>query len=355
VRILIINNIFPPGFIGGYELGALDMARGLLGRRYEVEVLTSDYFVDDARQLDDVPVRRILDCCVPNRSQADLVARLQTGSFIVPRNLRLLASEIAHFRPDRILCFNLAGLGPLGILKYLVAAGYRPVLFLMDNIFAGTFAGTELDAASKARFEQVFGPSDYLAEVQFVFLSRNLRREVEDTLGRAVQRAAYVPCWVDAFSLPAVAERHSAPMRFVFSSHIAEHKGINLALNAARLVLDQGKRAFSLDVFGGGDLADMLQRVTAYGLQAHVYYHGAPAKQEMLRRFADFDALLFPTWEREPFGFVVCEAAAAGCIPVMTKGIGAGEWYLDGLDCLKIDRTPQALAAAGLRGAWRRQ
>jgi hypothetical protein len=33
----------------------------------------------------------------------------------------------------------------------------------------------------------------------------------------------------------------------------------------------------------------------------------------------------------------------------MTYGVGAGEWFLDGIDCLKIEREPGALQAAMLR------
>jgi glycosyltransferase involved in cell wall biosynthesis len=69
-------------------------------------------------------------------------------------------------------------------------------------------------------------------------------------------------------------------------------------------------------------------------------------KPEMLSRLGDYDALLLPTWEREPFGSVAVEAAAAGCIPVLTAGIGAAEWMVDGLDCIKIRRDPEHLAAA---------
>jgi glycosyltransferase involved in cell wall biosynthesis len=59
--------------------------------------------------------------------------------------------------------------------------------------------------------------------------------------------------------------------------------------------------------------------------------------------------LLFPTQQREPFGFVVSEAAWARCIPVMTAGIGAAEWFLDNVDGLKISRTVPDLTEAMLK------
>ena len=66
-------------------------------------------------------------------------------------------------------------------------------------------------------------------------------------------------------------------------------------------------------------------------------------------KLRDYDALLLPTWAREPFPYVAAEAASAGCIPIMTYGIGAAEWFLDNIDCLKIAREPAALQAAMMR------
>ena len=72
-------------------------------------------------------------------------------------------------------------------------------------------------------------------------------------------------------------------------------------------------------------------------------------RPELMQKLRDYDALLLPTWAREPFPYVVAEAASAGCIPIMTYGIGAAEWFLDGIDCIKIAREPAAMQAAMMR------
>jgi glycogen(starch) synthase len=69
----------------------------------------------------------------------------------------------------------------------------------------------------------------------------------------------------------------------------------------------------------------------------------------MLLLFGQYEVLLFPTWEREPFGFTVGEAAAAGCVSIMTAGIGASEWFISDIECMKIARTADALASAMYR------
>jgi glycosyltransferase involved in cell wall biosynthesis len=345
MRILLLNNIFPPGYIGGYELGALDMARGLAGRGHEVEVLTSDFFMDDAGEMTDLTVRRVLEYCDPNLSPAGHPAYAEAAAFLNPRNIRLLAGEIAVFRPDRVLCFNLAGLGTPGILQYLSALGCRPVLFFMDNLFAAMLE----HPARLERFRRVFGVGRILETTHPIFMSGNLRAEIETALGEEAERAGIVPGWVGRAASGTPRLRRGGMTRFVFASRIAWHKGSHLVLEAARLLTGLGHVDFVIDVFGTGATAEMLQTIAATGLTGYVRYQGNVDRQDLIGRLSGYEALLFPTWQREPFGFIVCEGAAAGCLPIMTHTIGAAEWYLDGVDCLKIPREPEALATAMLR------
>ena len=359
MRILVLSNIFPPGFLGGYELGALDMARGLAARGHKVEILTSDYFPDDTGVVTDLPVRRILQCAGFNRNPSDNAGLVPVAAFIVPRNLRLLAAEIIRFRPDRVLCFNLFGLGAPGLLQYLVAMGHRPVLFLMDNPFwDNVFGGIEGRPDRRIDYERTFGAGHWLDEVRCVFISRNLQHEVETALGRPVVAASLIPGWFDPpltfgkgpIALPgALVEEDESRTRFIFASRITADKGIEIILAAARSLLDHGHGKFRIDVVGAGDVAQMLQKVVALQLQDHVYYEGCLPKEALLRRYCGYDALLFPTWPRESFGFVVCEAAAAGCIPVMTSGIGAAEWFVDGQDALMIRNDTDGVVTAMLK------
>ena len=130
MRILSISNIFPPGFIGGYELGAFDVLHGLAKRGHTIEVLTSDYFVDNSGADEGtgtaLKVRRTLDVVGLDRSAAEGAQRSPLGHFVLPRNLREVAGRLVGFRPDAVLCFNLAGLGPPSLLRLLTASGDAP-------------------------------------------------------------------------------------------------------------------------------------------------------------------------------------------------------------------------------------
>ena len=346
MRILLISNIFPPGFIGGYELGALDVARGLQKCGHEVLVLTSDYFPDDENQMLDVPTERVLQCTEPSRALVTERSNIERGLCVNSHNLRMLVRTILRFSPDRVLCFNLVGLGVLGIIRYLVSVGLPPIVYLMDDIFFALRQAPE----QRKRFIRICGSLNFLDGADYVIMSANLAKQVEETLGITLTRKFMVPGWFHAGlgedNQPWAEPKDNHAARFVFASRIAVHKGIDLALQAVRDVVAQGRSEFTLDVFGSGDVARLLQGIAAYGIGDHVQYKGCPEKEELELRLREYDAMLFPTHEREPFGFIVSEAAWARCIPVMTSGIGASEWFLDNVDSLKISRTVPDLTAA---------
>lgn len=340
MKILIVSNVFPPGFIGGYELAALDVARGLERRGHEIRVMTSDYFQDDG-SIGDLPdVFRGLECVsLTHERRAPDPLEASRHNFA---NLRVLGAALRSFRPDVVMTFNLMGLGALGIVRYLQAARVPTVLYLMDDVFASPAAVDPVPV----RYDRLCGRFELARTTRVIAMSRSVATEAAKTLGCDVEDAVIVPGWVhEASASPPPLAGRSRPRRFVYCSRVAGHKGVDIMLDAATEVAKQGE-AFSIDVWGAGQVGPFLQSVAARGLSDTVRYRGVAPRDEVQRILAGHDALLFPTWRREPFGFVAVEAAMAGCVPVMTAGIGASDWFLDGHDCLKIAPHARSLLAA---------
>jgi glycogen(starch) synthase len=346
MNLLLISNVFPPGFVGGYELGALDCARGLLAAGHKVSVLTSDYFQDDAGELGDLNVERSLECHFLSHGLNSVPAELAVseGFYTNYANIRKIGSAIRRFEPDVVLLWNLMGLGTLGIIDFLQATGIPVVLYLMDNIFARV----DRKSAVFDKYAAVFGQPRFGKATKVVAISHNVMNEAAQTLGFMPEDVSYVPGWIHLSHTVAepACRTDGDPVRFVVCSRVATHKGVDVVTDAAEELLRRGERAYSIDVYGAGQVAPFLQRVQSKGLSGYIRYLGCKPKAEMLALFPEYDALLFPTWAREPFGFTVAEAAGAGCFPIMTAGIGASEWFVDNLDCMKIARTAQDLAGA---------
>jgi glycogen synthase len=124
MRVLVLSNLFPPDWMGGYELGCAQMCRALADSGNEVRVLTTsknfkvsdplsgartgpfprDIVVDRALVLSDVYRATEYASEIPRASQ--IMARAYSR-----HNMMILADRIASFRPDVVYLFNLFGLG----------------------------------------------------------------------------------------------------------------------------------------------------------------------------------------------------------------------------------------------------
>ena len=344
MRVLIVSNLFPPAFIGGYELAAQDVATMLAARGHSVSVLSSGALDGHPDPATPYTLLRTLECLV---AQVEVIAPEDTfhrGFGLNLRNLAALAEAVASSQAEVILCFNIAGLGPLGLLKLFATAGPPAVLMLMDN----PFVFGERDPALAQRLRDLLGLPAGLPGVTALSCSESLTREISAITGKMLALPV-IPAWTTTTAPPPRA--HDGPARFVFASRIAPHKGMMLVVEAAALLQARGETAFTVDVWGAGSPAEMMQTAHAAGVGPLFRYRGMTTKQAMVGHFTAYDALLFPSWEREPSGFVPIEAAVAGCIPIITGTIGSAEFLLDGLHCLKIRRTAEDLAAAMLQVA----
>lgn len=335
MRILIISNIFPPDFIGGYELMAFDVASEFAARGHEVLVATSPLMTALKPELNSsLRVARVLHG-VSLSVEPDRHDHFSYGVCINLRNLATLNDLLIGFNPDSIYCFNLTGLGAAGLLWFLIKSGYKPIVHLADNIFAQW----ELDHPDRFdRFSSYFGLEVLADGVSWIAMSDTVWRQVVGSLAITPPNVTFVPGWVrHRFEVDKNATIRSADglSKFVFASRVAPHKGIHLVLDAAKELLNRGETQFIIDVYGAGEVAEWTQRASAQHVDQHVFFKGAVKKDDLITTFQQYDALLFPTWEREPFGLVAAEAAMQGCIPIMTQSMGASEWFLDGKDCIK--------------------
>jgi glycosyltransferase involved in cell wall biosynthesis len=345
MRVLIISNIFPPDFIGGYELMAFDIARAFAANGHDVLVVSSPQMMAQKAELDSsYRIARVLHS-VSDSIEPDWSDYFSYGACVNLKNLAVLNELLIEFDPESVYCLNMAGLGATGIVWFLIASGYKPVVHLADDIFRNISQGPP---SQYDRFDAYFGMDGFADRVSWIAMSNTVLRQVSGTLAIDLPDAAILPGWVQlelASDPKSIVRPSGGPARFVFASRVAEHKGIHLVLHAARDLLDRGVTEFSVDVYGGGG-AEWEQSARAQDVDRNVFFKGVVGKKALIAAYENYDALLFPTWEREAFGLVAAEAAVQGCIPVMTDSMGASEWFRDGIDCIKVRRDRNSLAAA---------
>lgn len=119
---------------------------------------------------------------------------------------------------------------------------------------------------------------------------------------------------------------------FVFLGRLVSDKGLQLALEAVRKLLDSPslsateKEKVQLTVIGDGpQQAELIAQTQALGIEAVVDFRGVLKEKALARALNEHQFVLIPSIWEEPFGMVALEAMACGCIPIASISGGLPE------------------------------
>ena len=346
MRILFVTNLYPPVVIGGYELACAHTAQAMVGRGHEVRVLTTWCHLPQTSKAPDWVHRRLdLHSFVPYKSSNQTVEQRDLHSAVCSSyaNTLQLLESIRDFHPDVVSVWNPIGIGGLAMMDLLNYIGVPWALFLGDRV------PVEIAMAVPANVLGSFGAqgSRLYERARIFSVSQHLLDEIESLSGITFpQGADIIAGWADlSGALPHEPYLRDGRARFVAASAVYPHKGIDLILEASAR-LKGGGLDFSVDVIGDGELRHYVDMARTLQLQGHVRFLGSRSYSELLRSYAGYDAFLCPTWERDPFPFAPLGAAGCGTPPIITRNCGTSERLVDGVHCIKIDRTVDQLADA---------
>ena len=345
MRILIVSNFLPPRMLGGFELACYNIAKGLRSRGHEVLVLTSP---TEKQPAEPQPfVERVLSVrwlSLERPPDPFLVRALRHETQVSQAsNTQIVIDRIRAFRPDVVMYFNLVGLGGLAIVNAVDDLGVPWTMNLGDRFptdLRATIADDILDVFSA-------GPGgDLFARGRSAAVSQTLVDEVQNS-GVALGEVTIIPRGVTVADVHRTREyREGGVTRFVSAGALQPHKGIDLIIDAASALVRDGHDAFTVDLYGWGERERYERMVADRNLGGHVTFRGPVGQAEVIAANAASDSFLFPTWEREPGASVPIEAGVAGATTIMTASCGPAERMVDGVHCIKIERTVDSLAEA---------
>jgi glycosyltransferase involved in cell wall biosynthesis len=357
VKVLVLSNLYPPHFVGGYELQTRDGVEGLRARGHTVRVLTSTYGV--ARPTDDGHVHRCLRFRWSARPPvSDLLHR-------VPPELQdrdKLSHELRTFAPEAVLVTNLLGLFR-SLPECASEQGARIIYDVSDHWFQEFAEGKAvfwsqvpeslfkrlpkrwLEAAFRLRGVPV---SPALPQVDKAFFRSGMlkRRCAESGMPVSGAPVIYYGVPMDRFSrTPRDYSRATGKLLYV--GRLIENKGAHV-LVAACAELARKNAGFELALVGRGEegyLRRLRADVDRFGLSQRVRWIESWPHEQMPDLFAKHDVLVFPSLWEEPFGNTRLEAMAAGMPIATTLTGGAAEVVTPGEDCLAYPKDdPLALA-----------
>ena len=348
MRILIITNLYPPHILGGYEIACRNTAEGLRARGHDVEVLAGH--APMASYGDPPYVHRVLALrgFEPGEPHTKEIADVQVFERSVSQyaNTATVLNHLRRFRPDIVYVWFVLGVGGLALFDLLEQTGAPWIMHLMDCVPAYLLVGVVPSVA--ALFARENGAIFKRARV--IAMSQQIISEIAERSGiRFDIPPDIIPGWVDAGQLGQRAQ-YSEPehLCFVAAGSLGPQKGTDLIIEACAELVAEGHTGFRIDIFclAGSGPEPWVALAAQRGVAGHIRWRNSVAQRELFTLLPEYDAFLFPTQTREPFGFAPIEAAACGLVPIITRNAGVAERLVDGLHTLKIDRTSGSLAAA---------
>lgn len=353
MRILVLTNLYPPHYVGGYELRCRDVTEALHARGHQMHVLTSNHCVSSVHQQIDAgfSIQRALRLHGffghPWHGIRDLEE-------LERYNNATLLDTIRVFNPDVVHVWNLGGLSKslaltlqrLDIPTVFDVSDHWIARSLMADVWldwwnreTGSFK-TRLarglwTVSGRREHLDRFSPTNPVHHLRFqrlYFCSAKLR-EITLEAGYPVEHGAVIHCPVDTASYHGDVKPVERPMaKLLYAGRLSPDKGILTVLKAMNAV--KGKFSGSLHVYGKGEpeYECLLKAYATLHELPVVFASATPA--EMPEVYRSHDALLFPSEWEEPFALTPLEAMASGLPVIGTMTGGSTELLKHGENAL---------------------
>ncbi len=347
MKILVLSNLYPPDFLGGYEIACAQAVDALRARGHEVLVATAVPRNPTPAAAGIRRVFKLVDEWNPDEMSTDaLVIRIRSSEsrLISAHNVHILTVLLAEFGPDVVFVSNILGLGGLGLmacLQYLKVPWVWHLGDCVPRLLCSKFH--VFDRANPALAEEF----SRRIRGHFIVVSQQLRDEVEAAgiaLGGDVE---VIPYWIDGRRSRRPARRGlgcraHGKLRIMSAGQVSREKGIDILIEAAARLRDAGTSDFALDIFGHVDGPFFEHMIRDLALNDHVRLLGVRPHREITELYGRYDVFAFPSRDREPFGLVPLEAAAQGCVPLITAAaaVWPNGWSMAST-ALKVARSPR--------------
>jgi glycosyltransferase involved in cell wall biosynthesis len=346
MKILVLSNLYPPHYVGGYELHCQTVTKALRARGHFVQVLTSDHGLkQNEKTLGEPGVERSLKIHGMFGHPWLNIFQLKNQE---QHNNRVLREAMQRFQPDLVYGWNQSGLSK-SMLFTLQDARIPTAFVVCDHWIARSAASdvwlrwwNEKNVSLKhkllravwtltgmrQRWHQL-APTSPTRDFRFpriYFCSAALRDFTADA-GFEVRHGAVIYCPLNVQRFSGKPRTESQPLqRLLYVGRLTEDKGVMTALRAMALLRD--KFAGELLIFGHGEEAyEAALKKFVRDEKLPVTFCTSRRPDEMPPVYNAHDALLFTSEWAEPFALTPLEAMASG-LPVIGTTTGGSKELL---------------------------
>jgi glycogen(starch) synthase len=343
MKIMVVSDLYPPYYVGGYEINCKDIVEALIGRGHQVTVLTSSWGLK--RSLIQENVYRLLNY---DHSSYDITFKMRSRYsayfrkrilqirrlFISSRNYSITKTVLSKLRPDLVYLWHF---GSVTISPAICVQDMGiPMVFRVEDYSLAKMkdiSNEKYSLLKRLYRNLIFQKKDInrLRTNNLLVISKAIKDYyIHSGFSEATMKI--IPGGLPSHFLSDAARHptHNSSVQggsvhLVFVGRVDTTKGPDIAIEAfAKLKKIITTPMISLDIIGTGnpDYLEHLKLLAAHlDVSDQVSFLGKLDSGEVLRRFRHYDIFLFTSRWEEPFGRVILEAMSQG-LPVIATRVG---------------------------------
>jgi glycogen(starch) synthase len=363
MRILALTNLYPPHYVGGYELICAAVLPELVHRGHHVQILTSNH------QTPGIPFEAVSPGIERTLRLHGFYGHpwhgIATLLGLEQHNNDTLRSALERFRPDLVYVWNMGGLSK-SMLFTLQDLGFPTVFYLSDHWIARGIvadvwlrwwnqadpglkkktARTLLTRLGFKRQWDTVAPARPISELRFprIYFCSKALRDLTTEAGWKVAHGAVIYCPVNINKFDGQPHSAARPLRkLLYAGRLAADKGVMTALRA--MLLTRGRFNGTLTICGRGDASYVAQLKEFAARHTLPVEFIAASQNELPSIYRSHDALLFTSEWEEPFALTPLEAMACGLPVIGTMTGGSKELFRNEENALTYTAgSPEQLA-----------
>lgn len=354
MHILVLSNLYPPFFVGGYEIGCKQAVDALKGKGHEVLVLTSNYGIGEPLEEDGV-LRLLQFSSDPYLLQRKILYKEIANQFTFKKICR-------YFKPDILFVWNLSH---VSVTLLNVAQKMKiPVCYYVfdgwlsewvSDQWSGMQNKTSICAQSIRAAGFLFGlesPTELPALHNAIFASNYLKKMALKQ-NMAFSENAVVWWGIDTGRFMSRERDYKATVKLLYVGQIISHKGVHTIVDALDIARKRIGLSQEITLTIVGDtlqvpeyVAELQKTIALKGLEPFVQFTGKLDNEQLPSIYANHDVFVFASIWDEPFGITLLEAMASGLAVLGTATGGSSEILRDSINALVFEKDDPASCAS---------
>ncbi|MBF0408000.1 MAG: glycosyltransferase family 4 protein [Candidatus Riflebacteria bacterium] len=344
MKILIISNLYPPHYLGGYEILCAQVVESFIRSGHEITVLTSNFTSSaspssvqtsekvhgNSEQRPEQIIRKLT--LYPDFGKPPVIDRMMRLSQ-TRHNRNLTREIIAKGNFDAIFIWSQLRLS-IGCAAAAEESGIKVFYTFNDEHIIGykpaEFSLYPIKLLKYLRDRYIFQDITFenLKFQRTTCISATLKNNLlRQGLKIPDSKVIFQGIPVENFPCKENSGEIHSPLKLLYAGQLHEYKGVHVLLEAAAKLVKIRQLKLNITIAGDGpaEYKSTLNKL-AKDCACPVEFCGRLPHSELPALYRNNDIFIFPSLWQEPFGLTHLEAMASGTPVVSTNDGGHGEF-----------------------------